>query len=150
LIVQSEPDETVNTGMAPQQPKFLYVEDDPMSREVLRILILRVMGYKDLTLFDSSDKFLEKLRAVPYIPDVIFLDIQMSQHDGYELLQMIRAESAYKDSKVIAMTANVMASDVQGLRKVGFDGLIGKPLLKDVFPDLLKRILDGESIWFVP
>jgi two-component system cell cycle response regulator DivK len=93
---------------------------------------------------------MDKLRALPHVPDVIFLDIQMPHHDGYEMLRMLRGDSAYERSKVIAMTANVMATDVQELRKVGFDGLIGKPILKDIFPDLLKKILNGESVWFVP
>ncbi|HLY25545.1 MAG TPA: response regulator, partial [Aggregatilineales bacterium] len=133
-----------------EQPKFLYVEDDPMSREIMKFLLTRMMKFPDLTIFDNSQDFLDKLRMLPHIPNVIFLDIQMSHHDGYELLQMLRAEPTYQQSKVVAMTANVMATDVQGLRKVGFDGLIGKPILKDIFPDLIKRILDGESVWFVP
>jgi hypothetical protein len=48
------------------------------------------------------------------------------------------------------MTANVMVHDVDELRRTGFSGLIGKPIMKDNFPELLKRILEGQSVWFIP
>jgi CheY-like chemotaxis protein len=51
---------------------------------------------------------------------------------------------------VIAMTANVMSHDVEHLKKAGFSGLIGKPILKEVFPQLVKNILNGEAVWYVP
>ena len=47
------------------------------------------------------------------------------------------------------MTASVMATDVQALRAAGSNGLIGKPILRQVFPSLVKQILTGEPVWFV-
>ncbi len=73
----------------------------------------------------------------------------MRPYDGYELLKMLRSDSTYKEATIIAMTACVMATDVQALRAAGFNGLIGKPILRQVFPGLLKQILTGEPVWFV-
>ena len=42
-----------------------------------------------------------------------------------------------------------LASEVKQLQDAGFDGLIGKPVMKRVFPELLQRILDGEPVWYV-
>lgn len=137
-------------GNTMSEPTFLYVEDDELSREVTRIIIENVLGYSQLTIFEDSSHFLERLKAMPYRPDVIFLDVQMGPLDGFQLLELIRAEPAYRDCTVIAMTANVMATDVEELQRVGFDGLIGKPLRKKLFPGLIERILAGEPIWFVP
>lgn len=133
-----------------RQPTFLYVEDDELSREVAKLIIVDGLGFSQLTIFEDSANFLDRLKALPYKPDIIFLDIQMGPYDGYQILDMIRAEPEYRDSMVVAMTANVMAHDVEQLQKVGFDGLIGKPLRKKLLPQLIQRILDGERIWFVP
>jgi CheY-like chemotaxis protein len=63
---------------------------------------------------------------------------------------MLRQDPAYQNAKIIAMTANVMVHDVEELRRTGFSGLIGKPIMKENFPELLKRILEGQSVWFIP
>lgn len=135
--------------MPGQKPSFLYVEDDAFSREIMQLLIMQVLGYPHLTIFAENDNFMDRVRALPDVPDVVFLDIQMQPHDGYEMLHMLRAHPAYEQCTIIAMTASVMATDVEALKKAGFDGLIGKPIMRKVFPDLLKQILTGESVWYV-
>lgn len=127
---------------------FLYVEDDTMSRQVLEILLKKMLGYEQVILFEDSTDFMSRLRALESRPDVIFLDIHMEPHNGYEVLEMLRADPTYADQCVVAMTAGVMASDVELLQKAGFDGMIAKPIRKRAFPDLLERILAGESVWF--
>lgn len=134
--------------MSESQTKLLYVDDDALSREVMHVLASRVIG-ADITLLDDNTNFMDKVRELPAVPDVIFLDIQMHPYDGYEMLKMLRSDSTYKEATIIAMTASVMATDVQALRAAGFNGLIGKPILRQVFPGLLKQILTGESVWFV-
>ena len=113
------------------------------------MLLQNVLGYSQVTVFEDSHHFIERMQALPIVPDVAFLDIQIRPHDGYTMLNMLRAEEAYRKIKVIAMTASVMATDVEALKKAGFNGLIGKPIMRRVFPDLLKRILEGEDVWFV-
>jgi CheY-like chemotaxis protein len=132
------------------EPRFLYVEDDKRSRVVMKILLRDVMGYSELFLFEDSTDFLERVKALPYVPDVIFLDVQMGPHDGHEMLHMLRNEPAYQDVAIIAMTANVMSHDIEQLREAGFSGLIGKPILKEIFPELVEKLLAGESVWYVP
>lgn len=129
-------------------PTFLYVEDDPMSCQVLQLLIEEMLGYP-ITIFENSEDFIERLHAVPVVPDVIFLDIHMAPYNGYEVLEMLRNDPDYQQVTVIAMTASVMAYDIEQLKAAGFDGLIAKPVRKRVFPELLERILAGESVWVV-
>jgi CheY-like chemotaxis protein len=132
------------------QPHFLYVEDDMSSRKVVELLLTKVMGYRHVTIFEDSVNFMERVRALPQAPDVIFLDVQITPHDGYEMIKMLRSEPAYQEAKIIAMTANVMSHDVEQLQQVGFSGLIGKPVLKENFADLVEKLLSGEPIWYVP
>jgi two-component system cell cycle response regulator DivK len=132
------------------KPQLLYVEDDMFSRKVMQVLLEMVMQFEDVAIFENSENFLTRLQTLKRIPTLILLDIQMKPHDGFEVLQMLRETSAYAGAKVIALTANVMAHDITKLKEVGFDGLIGKPIMDDIFPSLIQRILDGEAIWYIP
>jgi CheY-like chemotaxis protein len=132
------------------EPRFLYVEDDGMSREILEILIKDVMGYSHLMIFEDSSNFLEKLNALPNKPNIFFLDVQIGPYDGYEMLNMLRGDPAFRDAIIVAMTANVMSYDIEHLKQAGFNGLIGKPVVRRIFPQLVKRLLTGESVWYVP
>ena len=78
-----------------------------------------------------------------------FVDIQIKPHDGFDLLKMVRADPAYDAVPLIALTASVMSSEVNRLREAGFDGAIAKPIDVTTFPDLLERILRGETIWHI-
>jgi CheY-like chemotaxis protein len=133
-----------------QNPNFLYVEDDFLSRKVMEMMIKKVLGYQNLTVFENSTNFMERIAALPECPNVILLDVQIGPHDGYEMLAMLRKSGQYEQTLIIAMTANVMSYDVDSLQKAGFDGLIGKPLLKEIVPELVTKILAGEPVWYVP
>lgn len=136
--------------MTDQAPLFLFVDDDAPSREVMKVILNRVMGYNRVELFEDSQDFMERLRALPGTPDVIFLDIQVPPVDGYEMLKLIRSDPAYQNARIIAVTASIMPSDVALLQQAGFDGLIGKPLVHKIFPELLHKVMAGEPIWYIP
>lgn len=124
-----------------------YIEDDPLSRQVLTLLLTRKMGYADVTVLEDSTDFLAKLQALPKLPDVVFVDIHMRPHDGFHVLATLRALESFQTTKIVAVTASVMNEEVDLLRKAGFDGVIGKPINSATFPDLFQRILQGEKIW---
>jgi CheY-like chemotaxis protein len=133
-----------------QQPVFLYVEDDPASRQIIEVLITKVMRYEHLTIFENSKDFMTCLSMLDPLPNCIFLDIQMRPYDGYQVLEMLRSDPRFADTTIVAMTANVMSHDVEKLKQVGFNGLIGKPIVKEVFSQLVSRIVAGEPVWYVP
>ena len=136
--------------MTDEQPHFLYVEDDPHSREVVQMILTKVMGYTQIHFFENSEDFLNRLNSLPQVPDVIFLDIQIRPMNGYEVLALLRTNPIYDTVKVIALTASVMVQDVARLQAAGFDGLIGKPIAHKVFPRLLKDVFEGEPVWYIP
>lgn len=136
--------------MTDQTPVFLYVEDDMASRQVVKVLITRVMKHEHLHIFENSADFMTRIQTLNPKPTLIFLDIQMRPHDGYQVLSMLRQDPDFAHTTIIAMTANVMSSDVDQLKAAGFDGLIGKPIDNTIFPQLVSRIVSGEAIWFLP
>lgn len=128
---------------------YLYVEDDPMSRQIMQIIIENGVGSKNITIFDDSTHFLERVTHLPHIPTIILLDIHVRPYDGFQMLTMLREDSRFDSSKIIALTASVMNEEVEQLRKAGFDGAIAKPLSIQTFPELLRRIIIGESVWHI-
>ncbi len=132
-----------------QDLAFLYVEDDPMSREALRIVFERIMHVEHIYIFEDGIDFLERVRALPRMPQIILLDIHMQPLNGFELLAQLRADASYQTCKIIALTASVMSEEVNLLKQKGFDGVIGKPINALGMPALLERIAAGEKVWHV-
>ena len=128
---------------------LLYVEDDPSNRLVMKLLVEKTLHAKSYVIFEDSADFISRLRDLPVRPDIILLDIHVSPFNGFQMLKMIREDSVYCDTKVVALTASVMNEEVERLRKSGFDGAIGKPITLSAFPVVIERILNGESIWQV-
>lgn len=128
---------------------ILYVEDDELSREVMTALLRRGLGYENVTIFEDSYQFMQRLKNLSPTPDVIFLDIHMEPIDGFEMLRQIRRDDAFTITKVVAFTASVMNEEVKMLREAGFDGVFAKPLAVEAFPQALHRILNGEQLWII-
>ena len=131
------------------QPFILSIEDDADSREVLRILLCEVMGFSNVQFWPDSAGFIDKLLALPEKPELILMDIRIHPINGYEMLRRLRRHPALKDIRVVAVTASVMEEQVGQLKEDGFNGLIGKPIVRHLFPGILHQILAGESIWYI-
>src|SRR5512143_2081217 len=103
------------------QPAFLYVEDEPLSRQVMTML-LRRMGYTQLTIFEDSTGFLSRIDQLNPVPDIIFLDVHVEPQDGFDMLKALRAHPVFRSKTVVALTASVMNEEVALLEQAGFDG----------------------------
>ncbi len=77
--------------------------------------------------------------------DVVFLDMEMPNGDYYRLLNDLKKNPRLYAVPIIAYT--VHTSEIDAARQAGFDGFLGKPLKLTDFPDQLRRILAGESVW---
>ena len=132
-----------------QKPAILYVEDDSASILVMRMIMEKVMRIPTMIVFRNSDRFMERVRLLGFIPDLFLLDIQIKPHNGFDLLRMLHSDSKYKTCKIVALTASVMNEEVDKLKQSGFDGAIAKPLNISAFPGLIERIVRGESVWYV-
>jgi signal transduction histidine kinase len=75
--------------------------------------------------------------------DLIFMDVQMPEMDGYEATEYFRSldSARAKDIPIIAMTANVFREDIEHCLKAGMNGHIGKPIdLNEVVSTLYKYL----------
>jgi two-component system, cell cycle response regulator DivK len=123
----------------------LIIEDEQTSIDVLQNLLDQLDVNSSVVYGgpDVGDQVRQTAR-----PDVIFLDLEMPGYNGYEVLEMIRADAEFEGVPVVAYTTHL--SHMNDARRAGFDGFLGKPLARSEFADNLIRILNGESVWEAP
>jgi CheY-like chemotaxis protein len=130
------------------QIQVLYVEDEPRSRKVMR-MIASTMELSNVVIFEDSADFVPRVQALPSKPDAVLLDIHVKPYSGFEMLKMLRQIDHFSGVPIVAVTASVMNEEIAQLRSAGFDGCLAKPLDMDTFPDTLDRIVRGEMVWHI-
>lgn len=128
---------------------YLVIDDDENTCALFSVLLKHVIQSQQVKILNANDDFDNVIGKIGFVPDVIFLDLMMRPHDGYEMLEFFRKQANYANSVVIAITARVMTHDLESMQQAGFNGLISKPITRKIFPELLQRIIDGESIWYI-
>ena len=116
--------------------RFLVVEDDPPSRELLRLLLVSA-GHRVQWASDGMEGY---LLALTSSPDIVLCDLQMPVVDGYELLHRLRADPLLREKIVIAVTAHSMPGDIERLLTAGFDGYLTKPISPETFVSYVEEL----------
>jgi two-component system cell cycle response regulator DivK len=116
---------------------ILYIEDNIDNRTLIR-RILTAEGY-DLKEAGNAGEALQMLSLLR--PDLILMDINMPDVDGYTLTTQIRAMSGFESVPIVALTANVMRGDRERSLEAGCDGYIQKPIDIDLLPQQIERYL---------
>ena len=103
---------------------ILYVEDNPDNR----LLVRRILLAEDYSLLEATDAkdALNVLQTIQ--PDLILMDINMPDMDGYTLTAKIKSLPGFERVPILAVTANVMRGDKEKTLEAGCDGYIQKPL----------------------
>ncbi len=105
--------------------KVLYVEDNPDNVALVREVLAPHRGWQLLV---APSAMLGIELAVAHQPDLVLLDINLPQMDGFAFLQMLRGHVALDATPVIAVTADVTGTTLRRLREAGFFGLVEKPI----------------------
>ncbi len=116
---------------------ILYVEDNFENRVLIR-RILQAEGYQVL----EAENATQALDCVTKRqPDLILMDINMPETDGYTLTANLKSRPELRRVPVIALTANVMRGDRERTLQAGCDGYIQKPVDVDHFPSQIAQFL---------
>ncbi|MCU7555197.1 response regulator [Alteromonas sp. ASW11-19] len=105
--------------------RVLLVEDNDINVEVLQAMLNTTN--LDITRVENGKQALDTLANHEF--DIILMDIQMPEMDGYEASRRIREQLAL-DTPILALTANAMQQDIDACLQVGMDGHISKPIQK--------------------
>lgn len=120
---------------------ILVAEDRDASRELLNV-VLTAAGY-DVILAADGEEALVRAAAQPV--DLVILDIHMPRLDGFGVIQRLRADSAYVNVPVIALTASAMAGDRDSVLAAGFSEYISKPVNMSLLRREIARLLENRS-----
>jgi len=128
--------------------RILLVEDNRINQMVAKG-ILNKLGLCFIDIANNGAECLEKLAQEKSTLnfDVVLMDCQMPEMDGYEASRQIRAGSAGKlntNIPIIAMTANAMADDKQKCLDAGMDDYLSKPIDADLLREKLLHWLSGD------
>jgi two-component system, cell cycle response regulator DivK len=133
--------------MGPEEAYVLVIEDNANNLMVTTDF-LRMIGVKYINARASGWQALKLAENLSRV-DLILLDLQLPYEDGYTVLGRIRANPKLRDTRVVAVTANVFPQEEVRARKAGFNGFIGKPLDMEVFPRQIQALLAGQEIWMM-
>ncbi|MBN1437464.1 MAG: response regulator [Sedimentisphaerales bacterium] len=122
---------------------ILVAEDHPVNQK-LAVAMLRNAGCRVDTAINGIE-VLKKLETQSY--DMILMDCQMPEMDGYEATAKIRQrQGSDQHALIVAMTANAMEGDRQKCIDAGMDDYIAKPINKDKFFELLYKYLKDKRL----
>jgi two-component system, cell cycle response regulator DivK len=116
---------------------ILYVEDNPDNRNLMR----RILGAEGYAVVEAvnADQAIEQLEGNDI--DLILMDINMPDMDGYTLTSKIKAIQKFSKIPIVAVTANVMRGDREKSLEAGCDGYIQKPIDIDTLAQQIERFM---------
>jgi len=117
----------------------ILVVDDNNTNLIVITKILEKLGH-DVVPVASGAEAINSLQLPEF--DLVLMDCQMPEMDGYEATRRIRDGEAGEHSKkipIVALTANVLAADQQRCVTVGMDGYLGKPIQLEELKAVLGR-----------
>ncbi|HQG34814.1 MAG TPA: response regulator, partial [Syntrophales bacterium] len=116
---------------------LLVVEDNEFNQQIARELLTEAGFVVDIA--EDGRKSLAMIAKRPY--DVVLMDMQMPVMDGVSATREIRKQEAFRELPIIAMTANVMAADIQKCTEAGMNDHVAKPIdPEELFAKLVKWI----------
>ena len=137
------------TPMAPvsaRQPSArILLADDSATNRILALRLLEKLGHRVDAVGDGAEA-LTALRTLPY--DLVLMDVQMPEMDGFEATRAIRAPSTplpVRRIPVVAMTAHALKGDRERCLEAGMDDYVAKPVDPGELAAVVERQLRRRS-----
>ena len=123
-------------------PTILYIEDHPDNMTLVR----RILHSESYTLIEAKTGFQGIFIAENQDVDVILLDINLPDIDGYEVARRLRnsKKTALAHIPIVAVTANAMKGDEQKAFEAGCNFYMSKPISIQGLLDAVKGFLQKE------
>jgi two-component system, cell cycle response regulator DivK len=118
--------------------RVMLIEDNPQNRYLARFL-LEQHGH-EVAEVENAVKGLRALEDNPQWPDIVVLDIQMPEMDGYEAAVAIRASPALSHLPLLAVTSFAMVGDRSRAIESGFSEYLEKPFEPEAFVQAVESL----------
>jgi CheY-like chemotaxis protein len=138
--VSQKPAEDHEIQLTNNNIKILVAEDNAMNQTLMKHLLAGQNFYFDIV--NNGKEAIEALQQKKY--DVVLMDIQMPQMDGYTAMLKIRNELKI-NTPVIAMTAHAMAGERKKCLSYGMSEYISKPIHESELFKIINNIIAGHN-----
>ncbi|OOG24231.1 hypothetical protein B1C78_09095 [Thioalkalivibrio denitrificans] len=122
------------------QHLVLYIEDNPANLKLISQLLGR---HEHVQLITAHTPELGLELAAARRPELILLDINLPGMDGYQVLEILRADSRLRNTPVVAISASAMPREVERGMAAGFDDYLTKPIDVGRFYAVVESWLSG-------
>ena len=109
----------------PVMKKILYIEDDISLRQLVRFILDK---RKDLKMIEAETGSQGLQMAIEEQPDIILLDISLSDLNGYEVFSRLKKNDSVCKIPVIAVSGDSMPEDIEKGLQAGFSAYLTKPI----------------------
>lgn len=117
--------------------RILVIEDNPDNRILIQD-VLNSLDYQVIVAVDGEEGI---AKAKSEKPDLILMDLSLPQIDGWAATRHLRTLPAFKDVKILALTAHAMVGDRERALEAGCDDYLSKPLdLKELASKLTQYL----------
>ncbi|WP_347330587.1 PAS domain-containing protein [Marinimicrobium locisalis] len=126
-------------------PNVLYIEDNPANARLLTKIVER---FRPVKLHTVAEPLVGIYQARTEVPDLILLDINLPDMDGFEVLKVLKRDPVTRDIPVVALSANALASDIDRGYRAGFAEYLTKPVEVGQLIRVFNRLLgEREVVW---
>ena len=119
--------------------RILLAEDVAINREIVQVLLEPTLA--QIGCAANGTEAVRMFAEAPSMYDMIFMDVQMPEMDGYEATRRIRSldNPAARSVPIIAMTANVFREDIEKCFAAGMNDHVGKPISLDEVLNTMRK-----------
>ena len=122
--------------------KLLYIEDNEDNLYMLQLRFDVLGGYE---IVSTSDGAAGIAMATAELPDLILMDLNLPEIDGWEAARRLKADPTTRDIPIIALTAHAMAGDREKAIATGCDDFETKPIEFDRLLAKIERVLAAKE-----
>jgi CheY-like chemotaxis protein len=122
--------------------KLLYIEDNEDNLYMLTLWFDVLGGYEIVSAPDGAAGI---AMAAAELPDLILMDLNLPEIDGWEATRRLKADPATRDIPIIALTAHAMAGDREKAITTGCDDFETKPIEFDRLLAKIERVLAAKE-----
>ncbi len=137
-------------GNSSRSYQILLAEDNKINQKIARAMLAK-LGYNHVDIVENGNEAIARIASNHY--DAVLMDLQMPECDGLEATRLIRGQTTAIDPStispnhempIIALTANVMESDIQQCLDAGMNAHISKPINIKQLDATLRQWLSAE------
>src|SRR5210317_833478 len=118
--------------------KYILIVDDAPNIVLSLEFLMKKEGY-DVRSVSNGEEAMEVIAEK--VPDLLLLDVMMPRKDGYEVCQELRANAAWKDIKIIMLTAKGRDVEREKGLALGADDYVTKPFATQELVNKVKTLL---------